>query len=239
MADKTVMIVGAGAGFGAALGRRFADAGYDIEMTARNPDRLRELVAESTAKGVRAEALGVDATDEAGMVSAFDTVEANLGPIDLAVYNVNGRKVEDLTELSANDFEESWSGLCLGEFIMGREAARRMLPRERGSIFFTGGRAGRHGLARFTAFASAKAGLRSLAECIARELGPHGIHVAHFAVEASLGNEQTRASRTEMAAKDAIVHTDNLAEVYFNTHQQPRNCWAFEIDLRPWCVEFI
>ena len=112
---------------------------------------------------------------------------------------------------------------------MGREAAKRMLPRGAGSIFYTA----RRGLAEFTAFASAKAGLRSVAECTARELGPQGIHVAHFAGEASVCNGTTRTSTPEMAEKDAIVRTDDLAKVYLHTHQQPRNCWVFEVDPGP------
>ncbi|MBT6289888.1 MAG: SDR family oxidoreductase, partial [Rhodospirillaceae bacterium] len=159
--------------------------------------------------------------------------------IDLALYNVNGRTVKELTELSIDDFENSWRALCLGGFIMGREAAKRMLPRGAGSIFYTGGRGARRGLSEFTAFASAKAALRSVAECTARELGPKGIHVAHFAVEASIASEATRAARPELAEKDAMVRTEDLAEIYLHTHQQPRNCWAFEVDLRPWNEIFI
>ena len=239
MADKSVMIAGAGAGLGASLARCFAGAGYNIAVTARRPERLGELVAELAGMGVKAEAFGVDASDEAGMAAAFDAAEAGLGAIDLAVYNVNGRTVKELTELSIDDFENSWRTLCLGGFIRGREAAKRMGPRGAGSIFYTGGRGARHGLAEFTASASAKAALRSVAECTARELGPKGIHVAHFAVEASVANEATRAQRPELAEKDAMVRTEDLAEIYLHTHRQPRNCWAFEVDLRPWNVEFL
>ena len=239
MAYKSVLIAGAGAGLGASLARCFAGAGYNIAVTARRPERLDDLVAELDGMGVKAEAFGVDASDEATMAGAFDVVEANLGAIDLAVYNVNGRTVKELTELSIDDFESSWRALCLGGFIMGREAAKRMGPRGAGSIFYTGGRGARCGLAEFTAFASAKAALRSVAECTARELGPKGIHVAHFAVEASVANEATRAARPALDEKDALVRTEDLAQIYLDTHRQPRNCWAFEVDLRPWNVEFI
>ena len=239
MADKSVLIVGAGAGLGASLGRCFAGAGYNIAVAARRPERLEGLITELTDIGVKAEAFGVDAADEDGMAGVFDAAEANLGPIDLALYNVNGRTVKELTELSIDDFENSWRALCLGGFIMGREAAKRMLPRGAGSIFYTGGRGARRGLSEFTAFASAKAALRSVAECTARELGPKGIHVAHFAVEASIASEATRAARPELAEKDAMVRTEDLAEIYLHTHQQPRNCWAFEVDLRPWNEIFI
>ena len=239
MADKSVLIVGAGAGLGASLGRCFAGAGYNIAVAARRPERLEGLITELTDIGVKAEAFGVDASDEDGMAGVFDAAEANLGSIDLALYNVNGRTVKELTELSIDDFENSWRALCLGGFIMGREAAKRMLPRGAGSIFYTGGRGARRGLAEFTAFASAKAALRSVAECTARELGPKGIHVAHFAVEASIASEATRAARPELAEKDAMVRTEDLAEIYLHTHQQPRNCWAFEVDLRPWNEIFI
>ncbi|MEE2760162.1 MAG: SDR family NAD(P)-dependent oxidoreductase [Pseudomonadota bacterium] len=239
MVEKSVLIAGAGAGLGASLARCFADAGYNIAMTARRPERLEDLVAEITGKGVNSEAFGVDASDETAMAGTFDVAEANLGPIDLAVYNANGRTVKELTELSAEDFENSWRMLCLGGFIMGREAAKRMIPLGAGSIFYTGGRGARRGLAEFTAFASAKAGLRSVAECNARELGPKGIHVANFAIEASVANESVRASRGEIAENDSIVKTEDVAQIYLDTHRQPRNCWAFEVDIRPWNVEFI
>ncbi|MBT6292246.1 MAG: SDR family NAD(P)-dependent oxidoreductase, partial [Rhodospirillaceae bacterium] len=126
MADKSVLIVGAGAGLGASLGRCFAGAGYNIAVAARRPERLEGLITELTDIGVKAEAFGVDASDEDGMAGVFDAAEANLGSIDLALYNVNGRTVKELTELSIDDFENSWRALCLGGFIMGREAAKRM-----------------------------------------------------------------------------------------------------------------
>ncbi len=134
MADKSVLIAGAGAGLGASLASCFAGAGYNIAVTARRPERLDDLVDELDGMGFKAEAFGVDASDEAAMAGAFDVAEANLGAIDLAVYNVNGRTVKELTELSINDFESSWRALCLGGFIMGREAAKRMGPRGAGSI---------------------------------------------------------------------------------------------------------
>ncbi|NQV54711.1 MAG: SDR family NAD(P)-dependent oxidoreductase [Rhodospirillales bacterium] len=239
MADKSIIIVGAGSGLGASLGRQFADAGYNIAMSARNSGRLEELEGDLKGRGVDAKSYGVDAADDAGMTTMFDNIETSLGPIDLALYNVNGRTVKDITELSAEDFEASWRNICLGGFIMGREAAKRMIPRKSGSIFYTGGRGARRGIAKFTAFASAKAGLRSVAECLARELSPQGIHVAHFAVEASLASERVNNAQPELAANDGLLSTDALAEVYLHTHQQPRNCWSFETDLRPWVEEFI
>ena len=131
MADKSVLIAGAGAGLGASLAHCFAGAGYNIAVTARRPERLDDLVAELDGMGVKAEAFGVDASDETAMAGAFDVAEANLGAIDLAVYNVNGRTVKELTELSIDDFESSCRALCLGGFIMGREAAKHMAPEAR------------------------------------------------------------------------------------------------------------
>jgi NAD(P)-dependent dehydrogenase (short-subunit alcohol dehydrogenase family) len=135
--------------------------------------------------------------------------------------------------------EGQWRAICLGGFLTAREAARHMLPRKAGTIAFIGGRGGRRGMAKFTAFAGAKAGVRSVAECVARELAPQGIHVAHFAVEATIGGEAARKRDPATAAADGLVDTAALAETVFQTHKQPRNCWAFEVDLRPWSEGFI
>ena len=155
------------------------------------------------------------------------------------MHNVNGRVVKDLLDLTVADMEGQWRAICLGGFLTGREAARHMMPRGRGSIVYIGGRGGRRGIAKFTAFGSAKAGMRSVAECLARELAPKGIHVAHVAVEATIGGDAARQRDPETAAKDGFVDTAALAEVVFQTHAQPRSCWTFEVDLRSWSEPFI
>jgi NAD(P)-dependent dehydrogenase (short-subunit alcohol dehydrogenase family) len=236
---KTALIVGVGAGLGSALARKFASEGYDLALAARNADRLAPLVAELEKTGVRAKAFATDATNEAAMAALFAEAEKALGPVAVAVHNVNGRVVKDLLDLSVAEFEQQWRAICLGGFLTGREAARHMMPRGKGTIVYIGGRGGRRGLAKFTAFAMAKAGVRSVAESLARELAPAGIHVAHIAVEATIGGERARQANPEQAAKDAFVDPAALAEVVYQTHIQPRNCWTFEIDLRSWSEPFI
>jgi NAD(P)-dependent dehydrogenase (short-subunit alcohol dehydrogenase family) len=236
---KTAVIVGVGVGLGTALARKFAQHGYNVALAARNGDRLAPLASELSKDGVTAKAYATDATSDESMKALFANAEKDLGPIAVAVHNVNGRVVKDLLDLSVADMEGQWRGICLGGFLTGREAARHMMPRGAGSIVFIGGRGGRKGLAKFTAFAGAKAGVRSVAECIARELAPAGIHVAHVAVEATIGGERARQTNPEQAAKDAFVDPDALAEVVYQTHMQPRNCWTFEVDLRPWSEAFI
>jgi NAD(P)-dependent dehydrogenase (short-subunit alcohol dehydrogenase family) len=236
MANKIALIVGAGPGLGTALAKKFAAEGYDLALAARNVDRVNQLAAELGKGKVSAKAFKVDVTDEASMTALFADVEKAMGPIAVVVHNVNGRVVKDLLELSVADMENQWRTICLGGFLTGREAARHMLPRGAGTIVYIGGRGGRRGLARFTAFGSAKAGVRSVAECLARELAPSGIHVAHVAVEATIGGPR---ANPEAVAKEAVVDPVALAEVVYQTHIQPRNCWTFEVDLRAWSEPFI
>ncbi len=235
MAGKTALIVGAGPGLGTALAKKFAAEGYDLALAARNLDRVTALAAELSKGGVTAKAFKVDVTNEDAMKALFADVEKSVGPIAVAVHNVNGRVVKDLLDLTVADMESQWRTITLGGFLTGREAARHMLPRGVGSIIFIGGRGGRRGIAKFTAFGSAKAGVRSVAECLARELAPSGIHVAHMAVEATI---QGPNANPDMVAKGAVVDPTALAEVVYLTHSQPRNCWTFEVDLRSWSEPF-
>lgn len=236
MANKIALIVGAGPGLGTALAKKFAVEGYDVALAARNLDRVTGLAGELTKGATKAKAFKADTSDEASMKALFADVEAAMGPISVAVHNVNGRVVKDLLDLSVAEMESQWRSICLGGFLTGREAARHMLPRGAGTIVYIGGRGGRRGIAKFTAFGSAKAGVRSVAECLARELAPSGIHVAHIAVEATIGGPR---ANPEQVAKDAVVDTGALAEVVYQTHLQPRSCWTFEVDLRPWSETFI
>jgi NAD(P)-dependent dehydrogenase (short-subunit alcohol dehydrogenase family) len=221
-----------------ALARKFAAHGFNLALAARNVDRVAPLVKELGSTGVKVRAIAADATNEESMKKLFVEAES-ISPIAVAVHNVNGRVVKDLLDLTVADMESQWRTICLGGFLTGREAARHMLPRGKGSIVYLGGRGGRRGIAKFTAFGSAKAGVRSVAECLARELAPKGIHVAHVAVEGTIGGEAARQRDPEAAAKDGFVDTAALAEVVFQTHAQPRSCWTFEVDLRPWSEAFI
>jgi len=236
MANPIALIVGAGPGLGTALAKKFASEGYDLALAARNLDRVETLAAELSKGGATAKAFKVDVTNEDSMKSLFADVEKNVGAISVAVHNVNGRIVKDLLDLTVADMESQWRTITLGGFLTGREAARHMLPRGKGTIVFIGGRGGRRGLAKFTAFGSAKAGVRSVAECLARELAPSGIHVAHMAVEATIRGAN---ANPDAVAKDAVVDPAAIAEVIYQTHIQPRNCWTFEVDLRAWSEPFM
>lgn len=240
MADQgAAVIVGVGSGLGIALCRRFAAAGHPIAMVAREADRLQSFAGELEATGAQVKAYPADATNEEAMITLFDAVENELGPVNIAVHNVNGRVVKSILEMESGAFEDMWRSVCLGGMHTGREAARRMVGRGQGSIFFTGGRGSRVGLDKFAAFAVAKFGLRALAQSMARELGPQGIHVAHFTVEATIDKEPFRSNNLELANDEGMVDTDALAEAYYQTHIQPRSCWTFENDLRPWREEFL
>lgn len=236
MANKIALIVGAGPGLGTALAKKLTAEGYDVALAARNLDRVSGLAGELTKGATAAKAFKADVTDEASMKALFADVEKAMGPISVVVHNVNGRVVKDLLDLSVADMESQWRTICLGGFLTGREAARHMLPRGAGTIVYIGGRGGRRGIAKFTAFGSAKAGVRSVAECLARELAPSGIHVAHIAVEATIGGPR---ANPEQVTKDAVVDPTALAEVVYQTHIQPRNCWTFEVDLRAWSEAFL
>lgn len=236
MANKIALIVGAGPGLGTALAKKFAGEGYDVALAARNLDRVTGLAADLSTGKIGAKAFKADVTDEASMTALFADVEKSMGPISVVVHNVNGRVVKDILDLTVAEMESQWRTICLGGFLTGREAARHMLPRGAGTIVYIGGRGGRRGIAKFTAFGSAKAGVRSVAECLARELAPGGIHVAHIAVEATIGGPR---ANPEQVAKDAVVDPTALAEVVYQTHIQPKSCWTFEVDLRAWSEAFI
>jgi NAD(P)-dependent dehydrogenase (short-subunit alcohol dehydrogenase family) len=235
----TAIITGVGPGLGGALARRFAAAGHKVLMVSRNPDRLSPIADEITGAGGTARAHGADATDEAQVAELFDAAEKDFGPVEVAIHNAGFRIVKSILEMEADEIEGNWRNCCLGGFLVGREAARRMVSRGRGTILFTGGRGSRFAHSGFAAFAIAKFGVRALAQSMARELGPLGVHVAHFSVEGTIDNERVRAAMGDKLGPDGLIDTDALAEAYYQTHIQPRSCWTFEVDLRPWGETFV
>jgi NAD(P)-dependent dehydrogenase (short-subunit alcohol dehydrogenase family) len=240
MADLgSVVVVGVGPGLGAALARRFAAAGHHVALVSRNGENLQFLADEiNGADDGSATIYAADAADEAAMVQMFATVEDELGPIEVAVHNAGGRFLKEVVETSTAEFEALWRTSCLGALHTGREAARRMIPRGKGSILFTGGRGSHHSPPTFAAFSVAKHGVRALAEALAREVGPKGIHVAHFTIEATIDKEPAHSAMAELAANDGLAAPEALAEIYYQTHLQPKSTWAFDVDLRPWREEF-
>jgi NAD(P)-dependent dehydrogenase (short-subunit alcohol dehydrogenase family) len=224
----SVLILGAGPGLGAALARRFAKAGHPVVVASRHPQKLAATVAAIAKAGGVAHARACDATDEADVNGLIGVVEQDVAPIEVAIYNASAWFKKDSLALEPADFERLWRVTALGGFLMGREAARRMLPRGRGSILFTGATASLRGGAGFAAFAGGKFALRALAQSMARELGPQGLHVAHVVIDGVIGIDPAGAK----------LDPDAIAEAYFNLHQQPKSAWTHELDLRPSAEKF-
>ncbi|WP_354675171.1 SDR family oxidoreductase [Cupriavidus alkaliphilus] len=234
---KAVLVVGAGDATGGAIARRFAREGYIACVTRRHADKLQPLVQQICADGGEAHAFGCDARKEDQTVELIARIEREIAPLEVAVFNIGANVRFPITETSARVYYKVWEMACFGGFLMGREAARAMLPRQRGSIFFTGATASLRGRENMAAFAGAKHALRALAQSMARELGPKNIHVAHLVIDAAIDTEWIRENfpeRYAAKAQDGIVNPDHIADTYWMLHQQPRDAWTHELDLRPW-----
>ncbi len=246
MSRKTAVVVGVGpeAGLGAALCRRFATEGYHILVSGRTAGKIETVSNRIIAAGGSAEAVVADATREEDVIRLFDRAMApgaDREPADLIVYNAGNNQKIDFRELSARVFEEFWRVGCFGGFLAGREAARRLVPLGRGTILFTGASASLRGKPGFAHFAAAKAGLRMIAQSMAREYGPAGIHVAHVVIDGGIDGERLRARRPEAVkerGEDGLLGIDAIAESYWQIHRQARSAWSFEIDLRPFREPF-
>lgn len=225
---NTCIVVGVGPGLGAAVARRFSRAGHPVALAARNADKLGAFVTEVEAAGGRARGYACDATTEADVAALFEQAEADLGPVGIAVYNASGRARKPIAETTIEEFVGSWERCCLGGFLVGREAARRMEPRGEGSILFTGATASMKGYPHSATFAVGKFGLRALAESMARELHPKGIHVAHFNIDGGIGED----------GQDTRLRPAAIAETYYQTHAQHRSAWSHSIEVRPWVEGF-
>jgi NAD(P)-dependent dehydrogenase (short-subunit alcohol dehydrogenase family) len=235
--SKAILVVGAGDATGGAIARRFAREGYIACVTRRQADKLAPLVAQIEAGGGSAHAFGSDARKEEEVAALFAQIEKDIAPIEVAVFNIGANVRFPITETSARVYYKVWEMGCFGGFLMGREAARVMLSRARGSIFFTGASASLRGREGFAAFAGAKHALRALAQSMARELGPKGIHVAQIIVDAAIDTEFIRENfpqRYALKDQGGIVDPESIAESYWQLHRQPRNAWTHELDLRPW-----
>ncbi|MEI7293635.1 SDR family oxidoreductase [Paraburkholderia tropica] len=238
---KAVLVIGAGDATGSAIARRFAREGYIACVTRRHADKLAPLVAQIEAEGGIAHAFGSDARKEEDMIALFAEIEANIAPIEVAIFNIGANVRFNITETTARVYQKVWEMACFAGFLMGREAAKVMLPRARGSIFFTGATASVRGRAGFSAFAGAKHALRALAQSMARELGPEGVHVAQIIVDGAIDTEFIRENfpeRYKLKERDGILNPDHIADAYWMLHQQPRDAWTHELDLRPWLEEW-
>ncbi|MBU2532870.1 MAG: SDR family oxidoreductase [Alphaproteobacteria bacterium] len=236
--QKVALVVGAGDATGSAIARRFAREGYTACVTRRTAEKLAPLVDSITADGGRARAFGSDARQEDQTIDLIDTIEREVGPIEVAVFNVGGNVQFPIRETTVRVYRKVWEMCALAGFLTGREAARVMVPRGRGTILFTGATASVRGGAGFSAFSGGKHALRALAQSMARELGPAGIHVAHVVIDGGIDTAFTRERRgnayDDLKARSGILNPDDIAETYWNLHVQPRSAWTHEIDLRPW-----
>lgn len=229
-------VIGAGDATGSAVARRFAREGYTVCVARRTEAALQPLVNEIADAGGRALAFALDARREEQVVGFFDRIEGEVGPVEAVVFNVGGNVRFPILETTAQKYFKVWEMCAMAGFLTGREAARVMLPRGRGTVLFTGATASLRGAAGFAAFAGGKAALRALAQSMARELGPKGLHVAHVVIDGLIDTAFARehfAQRVAAAGPDGILNPDHIAEAYWGLHRQPRDAWTFELDLRP------
>ena len=238
-APGVAIVVGAGPGLGTALALRFARAGMAVAIARR--DRAA-LDASVSRVGPAARPYACDAADERSVKQLFEAVARDLGPPRLVVHNAGGFVRKSLLETSAAEFEQGWRSACLGGFLVGREAVRSMLAhgdngRHRGTIIFTGATAALRGGAGFQNMAIAKFGLRALAQSMAREFQPQGIHVAHVVIDGQIESDRPGRSMAERGV-DAVLSPDAIAETYYQLHLQPPSAWTQEADLRPYVEKF-
>src|SRR6516165_10789998 len=246
MSTQTAVIVGVGAerGLGAALCRRFAAEGYHVLVAGRTPEKITQVVDVINQKGSSAEAVAVDTTREDDIVRLFDRAMApgaGRDPADLVVFNAGNNQRIDFRDLSADKFEQFWRVGCFGGFLVGREAARRLVPLGRGTIIFTGASGSLRGKPGFAQFAAAKAGLRMIAQSMAREYGPLGIHVAHVVIDGGINGDRLRNRMPTLInerGEDGLLGIEAIADTYWNIHRQQRSAWTQEVDLRPFKETF-
>ncbi|HEU0045922.1 SDR family NAD(P)-dependent oxidoreductase [Sphingomonas sp.] len=238
--QASVAIVGAGDFIGAAIARRFAAEGYRVHGGRRQGEKLEALQAEITSRGERFQGHSLDARREDAITAFLDAADAD-APLEVCIFNIGANVQVPLLDTSERVFRKVWEMACYAGFLTGREAARRLLPHGRGSIFFTGATASLRGGKGYAAFAAAKAGLRALSQSMARELHPQNIHVAHLVIDAGVDTAWVRqriAERDGQAAVDAmapdrLMNPASIAEAYWQLHRQPRDAWTHELDLRP------
>jgi NAD(P)-dependent dehydrogenase (short-subunit alcohol dehydrogenase family) len=250
MAQPLAIVVGVGAerGLGAATARRFAAAGHRVVVAGRTAAKLEAVVAGIVRAGGTAEAVVADATKEADVIGlferAFDGRPAAPAPgpePDVVVFNAGINRPAGLRETPAELFEEFWRVCCFGGFLVGREAARRLVPLGRGTVLFTGASASLRGKPGYAHFAAAKAGLRMISQSMAREFGPQGLHVAHVVIDGGIDGDRLHAAWPQAATErgaDGLLDIDAIADAYLQLHRQHRSAWTQELDLRPYREPF-
>lgn len=237
------LVVGAGDGVGSAIARAFAAEGFTVCVTRRpkSQEQLDELEKSLRETGATAYAFGVDARKEEDTVELVARIEREIGPLHVVVFNIGANVRFGIRETTARVFSKVWEMACFAGFVTGREAAKVMVPRGNGTILFTGATASIRGAAGFAAFSAAKSGLRAVAQSMARELGPLGIHVAHVVIDGAIDGTFIRSMSGDVDAlleRDAILKPEEIAKSYVWLHKQARSAWTHELDLRPWVEPF-
>jgi len=234
--DKVALVVGAGDGLGSAIARRFAREGFSVCVARRNGEKLDPLCREIKDAGGKAFGFSLDSRKEEQVVDLFAKIEKEVGEIEVTVFNVGGNVRFGILETTAKKYYKVWEMGCFAGFLTGREAAKYMVPREQGTIIFTGATASMRGSAGFAAFSGAKHGLRALSQSMARELGPKGIHVAHVVIDGAIDTPWIRATFPDMVKSlptHGLLAPDEIAENYAMLYNQPQSAWTYEMDLRP------
>jgi short-subunit dehydrogenase len=234
---QAALVIGAGDATGGAIAKRFAKGGLIACATRRTADKLQPLIDEIQQAGGYARGFASDARKEEEVVQLVEEIERDVAPIEVMVFNIGANVPCSILDETARKYFKIWEMACFGGFLVGREVAKRMVTRGHGTIIFTGATAGMRGSANFAAFAGAKHALRALAQSMARELGPRGIHVAHVVVDGAIDTEFIRENFPERYAtkeQEGILNPDHIAENYWHLHTQARDAWTHELDLRPW-----
>ena len=243
--NKVALVIGAGDATGGAIARRFARAGFTACATRRSLDKLQPLLDQIKTDGGIAHGFASDARKEEEVVALIEHIESTLGPIEVLVFNIGANAPASVLEETARKYFKIWEMACFSGFLNGREVAKRMVARaskeRQQTIIFTGATASLRGSANFAAFAGAKHALRALAQSMARELGPQGIHVAHSIIDGAIDTAFIRDNfpeRYALKGQDGILNPGHIADMYWMLHQQPRDAWTHELDLRPFMEKF-
>jgi len=241
LSPGVVVIGGVGEGLGFALSARFARAGHPVVMLARTQDKLDRFAEQIRGDGGTALGLAVDVRDEHQIITAFEQVVDRHGRLAAAIFNAGANHRKPALEITGDVFEKVWRLACFGAFVFGREAARHMLPNGAGTILFTGATASLRGGPQFAAFAAAKFGARAVAQSLAREFGPKGIHVASVVIDGGIDMPAIHRRYEAMgktAPPDGLLNAHAIAETYFQIHTQHRSAWTMETEVRPYCETF-
>ena len=235
---KVALVIGAGSSLGSAIARVFASDNYTTVVARRNGDELGPLKEEIESKGGECLSFSLDARKEEDVINFIEKIENEIGEINVAVYNIGANIRFNILETTSRKYYKVWEMAAFGAFLMGREVAKKMVPRKKGTIIFTGASASVRGKEGFAAFSGAKHAKRALSQSMARELGPKGIHVAHIVIDGAIDtpwvNELFPDYVKEKKKVDGLMNPDDIAQNYLMIHNQPKNAWTYEIDLRPW-----